>query len=61
MANVNVVRMFSMSSSSGNLSNDAVRRRSIPKRGQVKAGIVLGLAQSVASVFSPRARAKSIF
>lgn len=54
----NVVRMFSINSSS-NLSNDSVRRRSIPRRGQVKAGIVLGLAQSVASVFSPTARSKA--
>lgn len=56
----NFVRMFSNnSSSSSNLSNDSARRRLIPRRGQVKAGIVVGLAQSVASVFSPTARAKA--
>ncbi|KAG6642713.1 hypothetical protein CIPAW_09G159600 [Carya illinoinensis] len=30
--------------------------RPIPKRGQVKLGIVVGLAHSVASIFSPRRR-----
>ncbi|WOH11931.1 hypothetical protein DCAR_0831427 [Daucus carota subsp. sativus] len=53
-----IVRMLPLNSSRS-FSNDNMRRRSIPRRGQVKAGIVIGLAQSVASVFSPNARTKA--
>ncbi|KAF9672289.1 hypothetical protein SADUNF_Sadunf11G0025900 [Salix dunnii] len=38
----------------GGRHSQRVYGRLIPKRGQVKLGIVLGLAHTVASIFSPR-------
>ncbi|KAM6585028.1 hypothetical protein CsatB_012030 [Cannabis sativa] len=41
---------------SGRNLSSRIPSRPIPKRGQVKMGIVVGLAHSVASVFSPGRR-----
>ncbi|GMN50885.1 hypothetical protein TIFTF001_020046 [Ficus carica] len=40
----------------GRNSSSRSPSRPIPKRGQVKVGIVVGLAHSVASIFSPSRR-----
>ncbi|CAK8577779.1 unnamed protein product [Lathyrus sativus] len=37
-----------------NKSNNISKRRMIPKRGQVKMGIVVGLFHNVSSIFSSR-------